>query len=135
MLAEIRLLPALYRGADAAVGGFAREVVENFQRLRRLPSVNPPANIGGTAAIGTVYERYAREDHVHALTSSAPATGDIVKWNGSAWVPLTPVSITIYQYRWDSSTGQLQERSKSITALADGSWGSWADIGTYYNCT
>lgn len=134
MIDTLKLLPAVYRGADAAVGGFSREVTENFQRLARLPSINPPANIGGTAAKGTVYERFAREDHVHALTSSAPSTGDFAKWDGSAWIPFTPVNVTVYRYRWDSSTGQLQEASKTIKAIADDSFGSWSDIGTYYDC-
>jgi hypothetical protein len=43
----------------------------------------------GTATVGTSLN-YARQDHNHALTDGTPSSGQVLTWNGSAWVPATP---------------------------------------------
>jgi hypothetical protein len=99
------------------------------------PATNAPPQVASVSALGAVTTRFALEDHTHALTDTAPASGDMAYYNGTHWSKLTPATISVYQYRWNSSAGQLEERSKSVKVVEDGSFGGWSDIGTYSDCT
>jgi hypothetical protein len=149
----IPLLTPTYRGPDATLQGFATMVRENFQRLNYIflpaveggfefptPATNAPPQIAAASALGTVTQRFAREDHTHALTSTTPAAGDIAKFDGTNWVKLTPASktiVTAVDLRWDSTNKRMilsYSNEANVKIIEAGSTGSGADEVQFDAC-
>lgn len=59
---------------------------------------------------------------------SGCSADDILKWNGTAWVCLTPTTTTVVtDWRYDTSTHKFQKKTQSITVLAKGAESGWTN--------
>ncbi len=66
----------------------------------------------------------------------APASGDLLKFDGAEWVKVTPVTITVVtNMQVDGTTRKLQKKTQVITVLPDANTESgWTDVHTGVEC-
>jgi hypothetical protein len=58
-----------------------------------------------------------------------PSSGDILKWDGDKWVKLTPSTQTVVSdVKWDTSSHVFQKKTIQLTILDKGTESSWTTI-------
>ena len=59
----------------------------------------------------------------------SPASGDIIKWGGSAWVKLTPTTQSVVSdVQYDSTNHLFQKKTITLTIIEKGSESAWTTI-------
>jgi hypothetical protein len=57
------------------------------------------------------------------------ADGDMLKWDGTKWVKITPTEVTVLTaHQYSTSSHKLQVKSRTIKAIEPGSESSWTDV-------
>ena len=57
------------------------------------------------------------------------ASGDILKWDGSKWLKLTPTQITVVtDVQFDTTNHVIQKKTRTADVIAAGTESSWTTI-------
>ena len=68
-------------------------------------------------------------DDIGDVTITTAASGDLLKWNGSAWVNIAPTQITVVtDWRLDKTNHKFQVKTRTGYVLSPGSESAWTDV-------
>lgn len=83
----------------------------------------------GDAMAGAMAGAVAKLDDVGDVTAASPATGDLLKWNGSAWVNVAPTQVTVVTaWRLEKTNHVFQVKTRTGYVIAPGTESAWTNV-------
>jgi hypothetical protein len=112
-------------GTGGVVSGVA--IIKGTDRLRfDFPGHYVGPNGYGTAQVAVVPQIL---DDLADVDVSSPASNDMIRWSGTAWIIVTPVTqAVVTKWRYDAATNKFQIKTRDIITIAGGSESAWTDV-------